>query len=50
MRGTMTSLPLNTEDGMTEEEFLAHLDKLDKEIDDERAQTVEEADEGRWPY
>jgi hypothetical protein len=33
MRGTMTTLPLNTEDGMTEEEFLAHLDKLDKEID-----------------
>lgn len=36
IRATMTTIPLNYEGGMTEEEFLAHLDNLEKETDDGR--------------
>ena len=42
-RGTMTTIPIN-EKTYTGEEFLAHLEELDKEIDNGKEQ------EGPWPY
>lgn len=42
IRGTMTTIPLNREGGMTEEEFLAHLDNLEKETDDGRQEVPQQ--------